>query len=384
MIIANRSYRSFAYRNRELGLENPARSAIKVVHVVQHLRPGGIETLALDFLKAGFHADSMIISLEGSREEAVATWPRLAGYGGRIAFLSKKPGFRPSLLAKLASVLSQLSPDVVHTHHIGPLLYGGVAARIAAVPRLVHTEHDAWHLEDERAARLARRLFKLVRPTLVADAGQVARSLTKAVGVQSQVILNGVDTKRFAPAEKLPARRQLGLPEEAILIGTAGRLTPVKNHLMAIRAFAKLPAAFNGRPLVMAIAGDGEERSALEAAIGNHNLRGRVLLLGHLERVEQFYNALDVYFLSSTQEGLPLSLLEAQACGVRAVATDVGGCKEAVCPATGRIVPNGDEVAFAAGLLVLTRVPRTRTPRRFVLNHGDAGSMYRAYEALYK
>ena len=114
MIMANRSYRSFAYRNPELGLEHPVRSTIKVVHIVQHLRPGGIETLALDFLEAGFHAESLIISLEGNQDDAVRCWPRLAECRGRIRFLSKKPGFRPNLIGKLAYILSQLAPDVVH------------------------------------------------------------------------------------------------------------------------------------------------------------------------------------------------------------------------------------------------------------------------------
>jgi len=384
MFIANRSYRSFSYRHVELGLASPARSAIKVVHIVQHLRPGGIETLALDFLDAGFHPETTIISLEGNEEDAIAAWPRLAECRGRIRFLGKKPGFRAGAIGKLARVLSQTAPDVVHTHHIGPLFYGGIAARLAAVPRLVHTEHDAWHLDDPGAAKLAKRLFGWTRPVLVADAAQVAQNVEKAVGFRPNVILNGIDTERFFPAERAVARKRMGLPDDAIIVGTAGRLTPVKNHKMALRAFAKLPVSYSGRPLVLAIAGDGEERQALEAEVCAHNLQDRVFLLGHCDRVEHFYNALDVYFLSSTREGLPLSLLEAQSCGIPAVATDVGGCREAVCPMTGRLVPNDDEDAFAAGLLVLTRLPRSRTPRQFVLDTGDSRAMYRAYEALYK
>ena len=384
MIMANRSYRSFAYRNNELGLESPARSAIKVVHIVQHLRPGGIETLALDFLKVGFHPETAVISLEGNEDDAVRHWPRLAACRDRIMFLSKKPGLRPGLVGRLAQTLSRLGPDVVHTHHIGPLFYGGMAARLAAVPRLVHTEHDAWHLEDARAAKLAKRLFGLLRPTIVADAAQVAENVYKAVGVRPAVILNGIDTERFSPGDGARAREFLGLPEKAIIVGTAGRLTPVKNHRMALQAFAKLPAEFDGRPLVMAIAGDGEERESLAALAETHNLRGRVHLLGHCDDMARFYNALDVYFLSSSREGLPLGLLEAQSCGLRAVATDVGGCREALCSTTGRLVPNGDQDAFAAALLVLSRLPRTQTPRQFVLSNGDARSMHRAYEALYR
>ena len=196
--------------------------------------------------------------------------------------------------------------------------------------------------------------------------------------------MNGIDTVRFAPGDPASSRKRLGLPENAVIVGTAGRLTAVKNHRMALRAFSKLPASFNGKPVVLALAGDGEERAALEALAAAPNLSGRVFFLGHCDTVEDFYNALDVYFLSSQREGLPLSLLEAQSCGVRALVTDVGGCKEAVCPLSGRLVPSDDEDAFAAGLLALSRMPKTDMPRQFALNNGDARAMYRAYEALYR
>ena len=101
----------------------------------------------------------------------------------------------------------------MHTHHVGPLLYGGLAARLAGIRRLVHTEHDAWHLTDPRRRRLQAGLVGLLRPCLVADAALVRDSAEAALpGRRYAVIGNGVDTHRFTPGDRDAARRVLGLP----------------------------------------------------------------------------------------------------------------------------------------------------------------------------
>mgnify|MGYP001767282058 CR=1 FL=1 len=105
------------------------------VHIVQRLAPGGIETLALDLIRSG-GPDDRIISLEGTAGGLVDAWPALQPIRQRIEAFAAGPGLKPGLVWRLASRLRTLAPRAVIAHHVGPLVYGGVAARLAGVPRV--------------------------------------------------------------------------------------------------------------------------------------------------------------------------------------------------------------------------------------------------------
>ncbi|HEY5718753.1 MAG TPA: glycosyltransferase [Gammaproteobacteria bacterium] len=350
------------------------------VQVVQHLRPGGIETLVLELQRHAARDHAVhVVSLEGRAETALQAWPRLRPVADRLHFLDKPAGLQPRCVLVLAALLRRLGATAVHTHHVGPLLYGGLAARLAGVRSLVHTEHDAWHLADPRRRRLQSAVLRLVRPQLVADAQLVRARAERALpGRSFEVIANGIDTQRFRPGNRAAARRQLGLPEAVRLVGCAARLEAVKDHATLLEALAALPAGVH-----LALAGDGSLADELQRRADALGLAERVHFLGNLEEMPTFYRALDLFCLASRQEGLPLSPLEAQACGIPCVLTDVGGCREALCPTSGRLVPPGDPAALADALARLLARPSTRTPRAFVLEHGDLTQMTRAYERLY-
>ncbi|MBL4588522.1 MAG: glycosyltransferase, partial [Alphaproteobacteria bacterium] len=108
-----------------------------IVHVVQHLCPGGIEVLALNMHKHS-KAQTFIVSLEGTKKKAIREWPALEVYKDNILFMNKKSGISLKTILKLCVLLRRLKADVVHTHHIGPLLYGGVAAKLTSIKILVH------------------------------------------------------------------------------------------------------------------------------------------------------------------------------------------------------------------------------------------------------
>ncbi|MDW2019621.1 glycosyltransferase, partial [Vibrio sp. 704] len=113
--------------------KNTKRNHKKVVlHVVQHLAPGGLETLVLDMLRfAEPRHDVFVVSLEGAKSQALAKWAKLTEYKSQLHFLNKQPGFSVKTLGTLTAMIKGMKPDVVHTHHIGPLLYGGIASRLA-------------------------------------------------------------------------------------------------------------------------------------------------------------------------------------------------------------------------------------------------------------
>lgn len=350
-----------------------------IVHVVQHLHPGGLEVMALELARVQARtADVTIVSLEGDRASALAAWPRLAAHPGGLVFLGKRPGLDPVLPERLRRLFRLLRPDCVHTHHIGPLLYAGLAARLAGVACRIHTEHDAWHLQDARRRRVVRLALGAARPILVADAPFVAQAVAKALRIAPpQTILNGIDTARFTPGDKALARARLGLPADGAIIAIAARLETVKGVDVAISALAHVPGA------VLAIAGAGGERARLEQQAAALGLTDRVRFLGLLNETADLYRAADAMCLPSRAEGLPLALLEAQSCNLPVVATDVGGVSFGVDPETGILVPPEDPAALAQALRnTLCDTGSSRNSRGFVQRTASLEAMATAYATL--
>jgi len=180
-------------------------------------------------------------------------------------------------------------------------------------------------------------------------------------------VRNGVDLERFRPGDALAARSELGLPQQGRLVLGVGRLVPGKGFLAAARALESLPA-----DVWLVLVGDGPER----AAIGSAGT-GRVRFLGELppERVAVAYRAADVLVLPSEREGWPNVVTEALACGLRVVATRVGGIPEIlgdpVPAALGALVPPRDADALASALrTVLDTRPDRAAVRRFGERYG--------------
>lgn len=346
------------------------------MQIVQRLIPGGIEMLALE-LAERLPGTNTVLSLEWTYERIVGNWPAIADVPCLVEGLDKPAGLTPLFVRPLARRLKALKPRAVLTHHIGPLLYGGIAARLAGVPVVAHVEHDVWHYRDPRRRLMARFAATLARPKVVAISRRVEATLREVMpGADIVLIPNAVDTERFVPASKGPARAALGLPQEARIIGAAGRLEQVKGQDVLIRALAQVPNA------LLALVGDGSQRAALEALAAEMGVAERTVFLGHRSQMPAIYPAFDVLCLPSRNEGLPLSVLEAEACGIPVVATDVGSVREGICPATGAVVPPEDPAALAAALVAALDAPAGVSPRDFVLAHYSWDHTLAAYRTL--
>ena len=336
------------------------------VHIVERMAPGGIETLVLD-MAHGMAGQHTVFSLGGTRDELIAAWPRLTDLDGTLEVFGRQPGVRPALVARLARRLTALRPSAVILHHDGPLIYGGLAARLAGVPVLVHVEHDAWHYNTPWRRAVARLAFHAVRPRRVAVSPDIAQSVGRFVGgIAAAIIPPGIDIVAYRPRDRAQARARLGMPLDVPVIGTSGRLVAVKSQGTLIDALALLHASTALRPHLV-IAGEGPERAALVSRAAAHDLAEFVHLPGHRDDLSEVLSAFDVYALPSLNEGLPRGVLEAQAAGVPVVASHVGGLAEAVCPRSGRLVPAGDAHALADALAAVLAEPADPSvPRAFV------------------
>jgi len=232
---------------------------------------------------------------------------------------------------------------------------GGIAARMAGVPLAVMSL--GLYIEPKRD--LKRRIVFGLADRIVVNAGEIRDNLVAHSwidGRKLRVVLNGVDLRHYRPfasaeaaVEAVRLRGELGIPPEAPLVGTLGVLTVQKDHDLLIRAAADVIAR---RPEVhVVIVGEGDLRPALEARIAELGLADRVHLPGFRRDVRPVLAALDLFVLSSENEGMAWVLLEALACGLPILATDVSGTRACVVEGeNGRIVPPRDREALAGAL----------------------------------
>jgi glycosyltransferase involved in cell wall biosynthesis len=352
-----------------------------IIQVVQHLRPGGIEIIALDLLDSTpAHEKTIIVSLEGDLDSAIKQWPKLAAYRKHLMFINKQPGLTPSLIQTLVQIFKKTGASTIHTHHIGPLLYAGLAARLSGIKHLTHTEHDAWHLNDKKRCLIQRIAIKTLQPTLVADAQAVADNMQQKLKCSNKitVIRNGINTQNFMPGDQFIARSALNLPVDAKIIGCSGRMEKVKGQSVLINALATLPINVH-----VVFAGSGSTEQSLRALANRLKLSERVHFLGHIDQMPTFYQSLDIFCLPSLNEGFPLSPLEAQSCNIKTLVTDVGASKETLCPFSGKFVDADNFEAMAETLLSMINNPTKTQPRDFVKRHGDLKKMADSYARLH-
>lgn len=352
-----------------------------IYHLVQHMAPGGIETLVAEFTRRAGGLTSRIISLDGNSADLIAQWPRLAELPHETLIgCAKPPGVSPRLLARLVRLFRQTRPQAVLSHGPGPLLYGTLAARLAGVPIRLHTDHDGWSLTQPGLAGLHRLAVRLGQPKLIAVSDDVARTVQALHPDRTvQVIGNGIDTGRFRPGDRLAARWAAGLPVTVPLIGSLGRLERVKGHDVLLAALAHLPGVH------LALIGRGSQSEPLRSQAQFLGISDRVHFLGHRDDTDRLLPAFDVFCLPSRAEGLPVAILEAQATGLPVVASDVGGVARGLAPGCGRLVPPEQPQALATALkeqLHIDRLAPGLAARTFIEQHFSLGAMVDAYRRL--
>jgi sugar transferase (PEP-CTERM/EpsH1 system associated) len=341
--------------------------AIRVVHVVLSMDVGGLERVVLDLVGEGYALGQqpLVVCLE--RPGTLA--PMVEALGSPVICLNKQPGTRLGLIGRIKTVFSGLGPDVVHTHQIGALFYAGPAARRAAVPLVVHTEHGKHYATRLRtrllgrlAARYASRFF-CVSEDIAAEV--LACRITKPSKVA--IARNGIDIGRFTdPIDKFHLRQSLGLPLECTIIGTVGRLSEIKRQDLLISAFAAVRRRAPDAHLL--VVGDGPMMADLRSLAASLGLAHCVHFPGYQAQTHQYLQAMDIFALTSRSEGMPLVLLEAWAAGLPVVASRVGGLPELIQhDHNGLLFESGDQASLVAAL------GRLLSDRMLAARMGQAG-----------
>jgi sugar transferase (PEP-CTERM/EpsH1 system associated) len=356
------------------------------MHVVFRLHPGGMEHGVVKLVNGlplpQVQSSICATSPGGSLRELVR--PEVP-----VFELRRRDGNDPVLVWRLYRLFRRERPDIVHTHAWGTLVEGWMAARLAGVPIVVHGEHGTLQAEPRQIA-VQRRIWGRVDHVLSVSS-RLAEKLSAVTGfplARIEVIRNGVDLSRFGSTDRAAARAALGIAADAFVVGTAGRLVPVKDHATLLEALARM--AGEGRSFLAVIAGDGPLRAELATKAAALGIADRVRLLGHQPDIERVFAALDVFVLSSVSEGLSNTILEAMASGVAVVATRVGGADELVVDGeTGVLVPSQAPDAMARAISALgddegLRQRMAAAGRRRATEEFGIARMVENYAAFYR
>ena len=282
--------------------------------------------------------------------------------------------------------LRQESPDVVHAllpHAAWFARWSRLAANIRVVVDTFHSTHTG-----TVGRRIGYRLSRWLPDEVTAVSQAVADAhLACKMARRITVMHNGVDTEVWRPDAAIRAslRTELALHHEFLWFA-AGRLDPVKDYPTLLSTMALLPQSAR-----LVIAGSGPCERDLRQLSANLGLESRVRFLGFEQNVLRWMQAADGFVLSSRWEGLPMVLLEAAACAVPIVATDVPGTREVVVKGcTGWLATAGDPALLAESMIRLMHTPveqrqiMGRQARQHVLDHFSLEAALDRWEALYR
>ncbi len=313
----------------------------------------------------------------------------LQSAGIEVTVLGKAWKFDPMAWWALRRHIARLRPELVHTWMFTANAYGRSAAHSAGVGRVVASERcvDPWKswLQLAIDRRLARRTDAIVVNSRGVEEFYAGQGIPSE---KMRLIANGVEPAPASPVTREAFMSELRLPAHAWVIGAVGRLWPQKRIKDLIWATDLLKVA--GHCAHLLLVGDGPQRRTLERFARSCHVENEVHFLGARNDVPRLMPHFDMLWLASGYEGMPNSVMEAMACGVPVVATDIWGNRELVLHGqTGFLVSVGDRAGLArcAHKMIEDRQlgPRLGAAgRERILREFSVEKMVAAHAALYR
>jgi glycosyltransferase involved in cell wall biosynthesis len=301
---------------------------------------------------------------------------------------AKRPRGAQALLASLA----REPVDVVNTHSSTDSWLTAIACRWLEIrrrprPVMVRTRHVSIAVPNDPATRW---LYRRATARIVTTGDALRAQLIRDNGVapdRIDSVPTGIDAFRFAPRDRIAARREIGLSGDGPIVGVVATLRSWKGHRYLLEALPRL----RHRDTRLVIVGDGPQRAALESRVAALDLRERVIFAGQRDDVAPWLCALDVFVLPSyANEGVPQALLQAMFAGVPCVTTSAGAIPEIARDGeTARVVPAQNPQALADAIDALVDRPdaaaRLATAARaFVLPRYGFEKMLDRMEAVFR
>jgi len=282
---------------------------------------------------------------------------------------------------QLLKIMKEYRPHIVHTHASKAGALGRLAAFQSRIPVIVHTYHG--HVFDGYFGKTAAMVYRnLERGLAKISTGIIAISHAQMHDLvfrhhicpeeKIRIIPLGFDLDRFVQNREEKRKRfreEYQLNDNEIAIGIVGRLVPIKNHSLFLKAI-KIVQEKSQNPIRAFIVGDGESRQQTEQTARDLNLAFTdwnkhqkvctITFTGWVTEMDWLMAGMDIIALSSINEGTPVSLIEAQAAGKPIVTTNVGGISDVVLPGKTALLAGNSPHEFAENLLRLTTEPGLR------------------------
>ncbi|MDC4204091.1 MAG: glycosyltransferase [Candidatus Manganitrophus sp.] len=371
----------------------PLKRPLNILHLIVTLPVGGIEQrlkeLVIRYSKEEFRPivcclrDKNVVGRE------------IEQYGIEVIELDRMRGHRfdPILVWKLYRLMKERRIDIVRMHEYHASLYGRLAARWAKVPVVIASVHNVYRRKLHHRFWINRFLARW-SDRVIAISERVKEDLLRFDRIplaKVKVIPNGVDPLLFEnPISKEEARRKLSLPEQAVVIGTVGRLSIAKGHKNLLNAFQLLLDEGGWPDLRLVLVGEGPLRENLEQMVQKGGLEKAVLFLGTRRDVPDCLRAFDLFVFSSLWEGQPAAVIEAMAAGLPIVSTDYEGVREIITDRVeALLVRSDDPKALKEGMVQLLRDGTLsqslgKAARRRVVGQLSVQRIVQEYETLYK
>jgi glycosyltransferase involved in cell wall biosynthesis len=293
------------------------------------------------------------------------------------------------VLPRFVRLLQQIRPEVLLTVDAPyAVLYAALAKRTGLARKLVIAVHSFGKTKRTREMAIARRLASGVTDVLIALTEAHRRFLLEQEGWKAHTVIaipNGVDLHRFTP-EGHHLRTEWGLSPQTPTFGIVAGLRPEKNLFRFLRVAQQVLSTLpDARAFVV---GGGELRRDLQAFSQQLDCASRITFTGALQDIPAVWRSLDVAVLTSDTEVLPMTLIEAAACGVPAVSTDVGAVRDVVIDGeTGFVAPPEEEHTLAERILYLLQHPDERKQmgeraRQHAETHFDLHQMVERYARM--
>ena len=334
---------------------------MRICHVTIGDLWGGAEAQIATLLPCLAKNDLFEISVVLFNDGRLAEELRLQGI--RVTVFDEKTNGSLALLKHLVSYLRNESCAIIHTHKPKDTVLTGLAKLLCPSAVLVRTVHGApepftgWNqFKMTFYEILSKMVNKYVATNVIAVSSEICHLVGYAGNAKIRCIPNGVDLDRVqVHGQRHALRKELGILENATVIGVVGRLTSIKGHQTFLKSAAKLVQPESDNVLFLVVGEGPLERSLRELAV-SQGIGEKVIFVGHRDDVYDVIETIDILVLPSYHEGIPMVLLEAMALKRAVIASRVGGIPEVVDHGVnGLLVSAGSENELTAACKLLIR-----------------------------
>lgn len=337
-------------------------SPITIVKIFKHFTPNH---LSIYLYERFFLLDSrfriLIVYLDNISGAPVPE----THHGLKLYCLNDKPlnGFSFRTLLKIRKILKAEQAAIVDCNQHSSTVYGVLAALFLKGVAVLSHVHGLNRCRTFRRQWFYRLFGRNIRKAIAcsdAVADDIRRRFGGALKDRTITLANSVNYARYAEVsiDKAAYRKQFDIPDDAFVFIAAGRLAPTKSFDLLIRAFAQVCTDYKNAYLL--IAGEGEERNALEKMIADFSIQDKVRMPGFRMDLPQLYKMSDCFVLSSCREGMPLVVLEAMSAGLNIIATTAGGTGEILENGKyGYLIPSNDLKALATAINSMMTMPES-------------------------